>query len=303
MNSFNQDSGSEALPEDISRVVFELAAEAGDGASCARVSKKVRSWVEPILYRRIIMSNPTGTRLLWRTCLDPRSSKSIQYLAKHARVAVVDSVDGGVESMAILKACSNLESLAIWSSFFFLQLKEKAEEFFATPFPSLRRLSLTDMIPKHQHFSFAIFSNLTHLDVVHDQGAQWLVWRWDALATLKHLTHLSVEFRSTSSAAPPELVREIITSSPPSLQIFVFWPCYNVTFDEILDSEEVKALCDGEVDARAVVASLFPFSTEKFKHPVIVHSGSSLLDDWSGKSVGENVWIQAERIVRERRRS
>jgi hypothetical protein len=44
LRSSNRDSEAEALPEDIARIVFELAAEAGDGASCARVSKKVQSW-------------------------------------------------------------------------------------------------------------------------------------------------------------------------------------------------------------------------------------------------------------------
>jgi hypothetical protein len=221
----------------------------------------------------------------------------------HTKVAVVDFVDGaGETTMAILKACRNLESLAIWSAFFYFLLKNKAVEFFATPFPTLRRLSLTDMISKQAHFSHAIFSNLTHLDIVHDQGAQWVVWRWDALSTLKHLTHLSVEFRSSPSPAPAELVREIISYSPPSLQIFVFWPHYNTTFDEILNSEDVRDIREGEVDIRAVVASLTPFNAGGVKYPVIVRSGPQLMGDWAGHLVGEDIWTQAEQIVEERRR-
>ncbi|KAJ2932167.1 hypothetical protein H1R20_g4939, partial [Candolleomyces eurysporus] len=38
------------LPLDIARAVFELAAEAGDGLSCALVSKQVRPWCVVLRY-------------------------------------------------------------------------------------------------------------------------------------------------------------------------------------------------------------------------------------------------------------
>ncbi|KAJ2925633.1 hypothetical protein H1R20_g11460, partial [Candolleomyces eurysporus] len=188
------------LPQDIGRIIFEIAAslDLQTGAFCALVSKQVKTWVEPVLYRYIRIKDRKSLEYLSRTIRKPDSTKPHAFFASHVKslafIGPGSGIGGDVDSLSILKACRGVESLYLWSNIWVRSReKSKFQRFFTSPSTTLspRRLFIRHALSSPRdlsHFGHAIFRNLTHLEVdVRDK------WKWETLKQLDRLTHLAIE--------------------------------------------------------------------------------------------------------------
>ncbi|KAJ2933256.1 hypothetical protein H1R20_g3847, partial [Candolleomyces eurysporus] len=142
-----------------------------------------------------------------------------------------------------------------------------------------------------------MFQRLTHLELVWNPGEEW---QWTTLLELRYLTHLSVEITFSLPDCVKRL-KEIISSCKPSLMVVVVWLPSNIS-DSSREFEDAKAISDGSVDMRLVLAfmgSVIEADNLKSMYGV-VRSFPDLLRDWSGRSIGKDFWTQAEETIAER---
>ncbi|KAF5339383.1 hypothetical protein D9611_009801 [Ephemerocybe angulata] len=166
------------FPSDLTRSIFEASAEDLNWG-CALVSKMVKSWVEPILYRQIILDKPTTVSLLHRTIVSSVSSKPPHFFASHVKsLGVFFSNDSWEELMEILATCSGISRLE-----FTMYLDEDLNRDDLRvgrhrAWEHLRPTSLhipgTLFLPTHRHFHFLpwegktlnpIFTRITHFEI------------------------------------------------------------------------------------------------------------------------------------------
>ncbi|RXW13074.1 hypothetical protein EST38_g12780 [Candolleomyces aberdarensis] len=294
------------LPQDIARTVFELAAEAGDGLSCALVSKQLASRVEPIIYRSICLSGHSVIDPLHRTLTDPNTSKPAEYFAKHIKFLAILTFAMRPEVINILRACTGVRVLVSWGPTF---ETDAMRELFSSSYLSPSRLSIVaeaDLLPqgrrRHIDFSLPIFQGLTHLELLCASENEWKYW--DGLSSLSNLTHLSVE-PASSDTQHTERTRRILALCPTSLRIFVNWvPSWAFPIGGENEAHAIM-INNGDVDPRAIMAWWGkPEGNEymsRYEYALRYSSGSRL-NEWLGKATGKDFWELAEEIVERRRK-
>ena len=102
------------------------------------------------------------------------------------------------------------------------------------------------------------------------------------------------------------MIKEIASLSPASLRVLVLWI---MSFHEFCDGHvhlaDIKAVCEGEVDPRAVIAYSGKIKADSGMHPeyAIMRSYEDMLYDWSGEQgLGNDLWDLAEEKIEARRR-
>ncbi|KAJ2929138.1 hypothetical protein H1R20_g7959, partial [Candolleomyces eurysporus] len=297
------------LPEDIGRLVFELAAETTAGPHYALVSRKVQSWVEPIIYRSIILAGPATTSLLYRTIADPNTRKTAEFFAQHVKFLTVRTWDyPEVEMQTILRACRGVKVLTNWGTFY--PTCRAFQTVFSSSYLSPSRLSiLGDSLLPQEHwrmdFSLPVFQNLTHLEVrrIAAEGP----WnKWDGLSLLGNLTHFSV---TTRSLPPPDVewVKGILARCPATLRIFIICIPFNSISRGGLG--EFPLINKGDADLRAVLAVKFwtrqdlqrDYPHSHFEYALPRARYEEHLRDWVGRTAGKDFWELAEEVVERRR--
>ncbi|KAF6759546.1 hypothetical protein DFP72DRAFT_136200 [Ephemerocybe angulata] len=107
------------LPEDLARLIIEEAVADPDAPewSFACVSKAVRSWVEPILYRRVVLKTPLALHSFQRT-LNSHPSKRADFFSTSVKSFWIG--DPNLLDLTIvfdvLSACSGVTALS-WCNF------------------------------------------------------------------------------------------------------------------------------------------------------------------------------------------
>ncbi|KAJ2921707.1 hypothetical protein H1R20_g15386, partial [Candolleomyces eurysporus] len=311
------------LPEDVGRIIFELIAELDKetGRSCALVSKRVNAWVEPILYRTLLIDHKALLENLCGIFEDinhGKSAKSSDFFASHVKALIItsDYLQDATNILSILKACHNVELLTLWTNPregdsvrpHGRDLRD-LRDFMASSGLSPRWISVTSRIFSiYDHevdFSYPIFQNATHLELVWEEGDSGPDQVcWDTLRHLPCLTHFSVYWSFYSIEECSRWAREAVGLCPLSLRVFVLWvpsACYD--FNET--SEEYGALMaiqDGTVDSRAVLAYVGESSLTLYDLHPILRSYRDVLGDWAGVPVGKDFWTLAEELIEERHR-
>ncbi|KAJ2931493.1 hypothetical protein H1R20_g5633, partial [Candolleomyces eurysporus] len=259
------------LPEDVGRIVFELLAQDStrDGLACALTSE-----------------------CFYRTIDAPTSTKPPHFFTRRVKVLVVNFNTKPEHIVAFLSKCTGIKTLACWlttpAASTLVWDTMKSLPGLLTQF-SIRLDPLPDGV---RDFSFTIFRNLTHLEIVSVNGAEW---SWASLADLKHLTHLSLDIPWNISRRLLKLTREILGSScPPNLRVFVVF--FSGT-DGTLPGPPPK-----DLDTRVVFATGDEEGDEGYPpaDDMIVRSVDDLVTDWAGRPVGTDFWTQAEQIIRRR---
>ena len=138
------------------------------------------------------------------------------------------------------------------------------------------------------NFSHPIFRRVTHLDVLCASAADW---KWDALATLEQMTHLSIELqypvRNLTS-----YVTAILSQCPQSLRTLVLSPSFGFS----LVRGEVQAMNRGEIDPRVVVAS------SDSGHAGFGMAWRETQNQWGRASTTSiTLWSRADDLIRKRR--
>ncbi|KAJ7025843.1 hypothetical protein C8F04DRAFT_1046139 [Mycena alexandri] len=175
-----------ALPLDLERVIFELAASAH--LSCIPtlmlVAWRVKAWVEPFLYTAVFLGTSNhNTPVEFVTNLELRSSfyrDTVRHICLHPP-SVLDPRTI-LATHAIFTTCTHVETLAVksarnQSNAFLLPLIQK--------FPALTRLhaDLADLL--------SVLSR-------NERSAAF-----DAFSSLTHLTHLALQYNSRARGIVP----------------------------------------------------------------------------------------------------
>ncbi|KAJ7035988.1 hypothetical protein C8F04DRAFT_494085 [Mycena alexandri] len=196
-----------ALPLDLERVIFELAASAH--LSCIPtlmlVAWRVKAWVEPFLYTAVFLGTSNhNTPVEFVTNLELRSSfyrDTVRHICLHPP-SVLDPRTI-LATHAIFTTCTHVETLAVksarnQSNAFLLPLIQK--------FPALTRLhaDLADLLSvlsrNERSAAFDAFSSLTHLEMrEHTPTADVCA----GLTRLPHLTHLALQYNSRARGIVP----------------------------------------------------------------------------------------------------
>ncbi|RXW17603.1 hypothetical protein EST38_g8250 [Candolleomyces aberdarensis] len=297
------------LPDDICRMIFELITELDpeNGRSCALVSRKVNTWTEPILYRTLIIKDTVRLGSLCGIIEDidqGDSMKSPDFFASHVKgIATTNGLQQYATILSILKACHNVAKLALWITP--PEGDSELRDFIVSPELSPLWISIvSNIFPiDNVHFSYPIFQNATHLDLVWEacNGVPDEV-RWDTLRQLPCLTHFSVDC-SFYMEECAQWVRETVGLCPRSLRVFILWiyPTYyfNDTSEEF---EGLKAIQDGNVDSRVIVTHVGDsLPTLCDLHPML-RSYKDVVRDYAGIPIGEDLWTLAEEFIEERNR-
>ncbi|KAF6746011.1 hypothetical protein DFP72DRAFT_641361 [Ephemerocybe angulata] len=230
----------EDIPDDIARSIFELAAEERNVAChCAVASRKIKAWVEPVLYRRIAIDSPTRMANLHRT-IRCHPSKGPKFFSSNVKALYINwQVPWGFFTN-LIRAFQSVEKLEIH---FRLPYDSSIERIanLGLGWKDIRpRMLLLPMLlfkPAHRHFRCGVqgeiedqhlhrslFLNVTHLELVVHGTLRATEWDWTSLAQLETLTHLclstSTMYEECAVAAQQHLA--LATASfPPSLRVCV----------------------------------------------------------------------------------
>ncbi|KAF5320296.1 hypothetical protein D9611_011378 [Ephemerocybe angulata] len=311
------------LPEDLARVIFEESAADPDipGWACARVSKKVQAWVEPILYREVIVEDHISISRLHTTVLS-HPTKPEPFFSLHVRTLCIytqehDTSDDTI--FDILSACPNLTQLDL-SNFYKATRSLEGLRVGTHPSwdrPRLKRLRIPARYfsPSHRHFRFAegqnlnpIFASITHFEL-HLSSPFVLAWDWGSFQYLPFLTHFCISMtpagQPISSAACH--LRSAVPYFPPSLIVCVFYIPYSLWLTDISRLVQENGR---KVDERVVVAL-----DEAYYLMIREGHPCSWLEDeatWRPRSVDRVVserkdylrafWERAEAVITRRRR-
>ncbi|KAJ6540153.1 hypothetical protein DFH09DRAFT_1175627 [Mycena vulgaris] len=188
------------LPFELERQIFELTALARPVSipNLMRVAWRVKHWVEPLLYRTLVIGEPDTIDGI-PSCSVERfmhiaHTKSATFLHNSVRNLLVSSV-GPQTCKKILLACTGIENLSL------LPVPSAPDDSrAAVDFLSLRHLycdfeNLCDLIITFGPFAQPSFSRLTHLELfdglLHNKDDDPV--RWAGITALPHLTHLSLD--------------------------------------------------------------------------------------------------------------
>ncbi|KAJ7669914.1 hypothetical protein DFH06DRAFT_1179472 [Mycena polygramma] len=185
------------LPQELEREIFEIAALSYP-SSIPRfmlVAWRVRSWVEPLLYRTIMlcrMSDMAKTYLIHSkdTLLPLLVSKSDAFLTGALRNLLFLWMNAGADGQLVLSRCRGIENLFIGRS----RSRSASGLLSLVDGLPLRRLhcklaQLFDSMGQVD-FTHRLFAQITHLEILDGYG----IGRseiWHNIARIPHLTHLS----------------------------------------------------------------------------------------------------------------
>lgn len=209
--------------------------------------------------------------------------------------------------MAVLKLCSNVETLALPGFFAHTRQRDVLRDFkkfMTSPRLSPRRLHIgSPVFPRDQlHLSHPIFHRVTHLEFLSKETIS-KGWDWSTLRCLVHLTHLSVyrPFRKIEFRRGAE---EILAVCSQHLRVFILW----VDLDFPPADDEVNSICSGHVDPRLVLGfadlemnndiNLSPYTMTRLYDSLIYFK--HVPQDGGLYRTRLNFWTKAEEIIENR---
>ncbi|KAF5326645.1 hypothetical protein D9611_000706 [Ephemerocybe angulata] len=281
------------IPEDVTRLIFEIAAE--DRAHrlvYPLVSKRVRSWAEPVIYREVVVD--TTYRFI-HTINNQASSKPENFFALHVKSLFFDNIPPHFIA-PIVEKCSSVLSLTIWSTGYTLP---EPNMLMGLTGSAPRRLSLTvsAIALQERHFSHPIFQEVTHLDIFCVDRDEEMAWA--TLKGLKNLTHLSVQ------SHPGEQHQQILRGIPAGLHVVVLYVSSEVQDDT---KSVIKAIDAGQADERAVICLLWmaspPSYREILRHAIMPESSvmEKWREFWDPFTTTHFLWNEAEEVLEKRRK-
>ncbi|KAF5362441.1 hypothetical protein D9756_002416 [Leucocoprinus leucothites] len=223
------------FPDEFQRSIFKIAyyqEEPSNGVQLTLVSRKVRDWIDPLVYRTILLPHYYGipeqrAELLSRTL--GSGTKPMSFYTKYVR-SIYTNADRKRKvplDVDLLSVCTNIQNLECWS-----EPSEELRSFIQTSyFPKLKTLCINiDLFPHNDSpFSSPIFQHVTHLDMAARHNNRLPSSFWKDLNGLQSLTHMRIKVPSEadgSAAAMDEVVALASTAKPclpPNLQYLVLF--------------------------------------------------------------------------------
>ncbi|KAJ7150638.1 hypothetical protein C8R46DRAFT_496437 [Mycena filopes] len=257
------------FPLELEREIFETAAlqNLDTIPTLLRVSRRVHVWVEPLLYRIVVIPDRTAPIL---PAVQAKPPPFLQLAVHH--LFIQPQMAGAVD---IIRSCSGIHSL-------FLDGRPDTNLLDILDRMQLRRFNFT--VPSSLSgwaegiFTRPTFLRVTHLELFQDlpHGSAHLSWRhWSPLATLPALTHLCLA-ESQASLILPDVVAECAQL----LIIVTAWWGLG-TYKPRVFAQTLTV-----TDPRVVVILI-----------------DSYIEDWKlGAAGGADFWVRAEIFVARKRR-
>ncbi|KAF6749868.1 hypothetical protein DFP72DRAFT_911929 [Ephemerocybe angulata] len=289
------------FPEDVVRLIFEIAAEGNDPErlSYALLSKTLQSWVEPIIYREVVASGDQ-VYLFWRTLVSEKSTKPANFFDLHVKSLCFkrlfpqyDEVDDEFELVRVVQKCRGLQSIALRG----YRIRFPAADTLNFTGDSVRRLSTTIFINHwdERQFSHPGLRKLTHLEFRAQSPTSDDV-NYATLQELTSLTHLSI-ITPCHKAANAAAIQHL----PTSLRVFILFICYGR--DDLV--QELKNIDEGRIDDRVVIGiARDQVPNLVLQYGVVLPSFdlSDVFEDWKNPFTTTNgIWSQAEEQIQRRR--
>ncbi|KAJ6480025.1 hypothetical protein C8R47DRAFT_604720 [Mycena vitilis] len=265
------------LPPELERAIFEVAALAEPAMiqTFLRLARRVRIWIEPLLYRVIwVDSHPHADRTY--AAFDSLDSKPAGFLKNAVRHMYMDETShfSRAEARTLLRLCENLTDLTVLGRF----AEPGLLPILATI--QLQRLTvdLTDLFGGRDAIDFdhPLFTSITHLHIW-DQCAAHEAEIYSQVVVLPALTHLCVNENKS-----PALFRAILNKPQPLKVVVDLWPSYREREATVMT--KVISL----TDPRFVVASV-AFTGHRAYWAAGAEGGRDL-----------DIWTEAENRVAQR---
>ncbi|KAF7310315.1 hypothetical protein MIND_00405600 [Mycena indigotica] len=293
-----------SLPVEMELTIFELAALflPKDIPKLVLVAKRVREWVEPLLYRTLVFTSEDCPALAelpscdWDEFTEMVATKGRDFLGRAVRnVLAPRFTDADVR--AVVDACSGLENLyLIWGSFWqhcLVRTHAPNESHASLPSPrpvlKLRRLYgqleyLVD-VDRTDFATTPLFAHVTHLELFSDpfesDTLDDAVRGYERVLAMPALTHLAIGSNGDDFRAG---VYEELLGGSASTQLCLFV----VLLDGVALIESITPPRALTRDPRFVV-----------NRPTDVRKSAA---DWQyGCLRAEDYWARAERFVAQRR--
>ncbi|KAJ6564086.1 hypothetical protein B0H19DRAFT_1140309 [Mycena capillaripes] len=265
----------QGLPIDLEREIFEMAAIMYPGLlpTLLRVCHRVRTWIEPLLYRVLIIADYD------EDLISAAKAKLATFLQSAVRHVFLDkSLKIWETQKSLLSKCTGAIDLYMDGTFEpdLLPLLDETH---------LRRLSFSVLQAPpawdHSILHHPLFLSVTHLELFQEswdmpQRPSWS--DWSPLASLPSLTHLCLSEDFASDTMPQALAE----CSRLVVAVVALWDAYKEHNGVVL----AEGLSWG--DPRLVVISM---SIARYRN------------DWEiGAQGGDDFWVRAERFISRKRR-
>ncbi|KAF8650715.1 hypothetical protein AX16_005088 [Volvariella volvacea WC 439] len=290
------------LPQDLERVIFEIAAynERSGIPTLQKVARRVKVWLEPILNEMYIVR--TGGGAHWGDAdamfyyNHPLQLPDLQpHHIKHLLVGF--GTRPGAEY--ILQRCYNVQNLTVWG-FGSLTL-DGIVELLHSPHrtvspPGLLRLSaaMLSLFPERKvDFNLDILQDLTHLDVL-DTSFEWQ--EGNNYACLKNLRYLAFQMISNGISGIIQICLEECKALEVLLLYYSSWATDRRVAGQL---PKVRRVVRSNGDVEEVEEDRVVIITQSD----IFQGNYSWVDNWVRGATGdEDLWTRAEKTVEERRR-
>ncbi|KAK7027834.1 hypothetical protein R3P38DRAFT_2940459 [Favolaschia claudopus] len=264
------------LPPELEREIFELAARQDQSIALTllTVCHRVHSWVEPLLYRVLLVSGYLAPALL-ALKLKPAAFKKTA-----VRHVFIESYKGEIQAQDLLAELTGIESLVIDGY-------DTEELLPALDTMHIRKLNLclpgrglTVSEWARVTLSRSVFLTVTHLELFYEpDDEEPLSWEdWSTLASLPTLTHLCLSSDLADGIFQPAV------KNCQSIQVLIagFWDSY--LRDDAIEFVENLVVKDSRV-------------------VVMIIPGPTFKQDWVlGARGGNDFWARAEAFLAGKRR-
>ncbi|KAJ7139524.1 hypothetical protein C8R44DRAFT_867665 [Mycena epipterygia] len=235
-------SAEPRLPADLERTIFEVAAQ-GDARTVLQiilVAQRCRAWIEPMLYRSVVVCQSSWSLPLFLRTIEARPAHYAKWIKAIQIDPYITLNDPAVTR--ILSICTRVVELVDLS-------------YGLTPFSVLAQLRLermcmsldvVDGLAEGAYFKHAAFAHLTHLQVLDPPQR----WPHIPFAHLPSLTHLALQNYKIEIRPANVPILQRILSTCPLLEVLVV--CIPLCRPEDQNAQATKLLVD---DLRLVILS------------------------------------------------
>ncbi|KAF9444403.1 hypothetical protein P691DRAFT_807395 [Macrolepiota fuliginosa MF-IS2] len=297
------------LPYDLERTIIEYAAETDQpmALKLMLVSREVKRWIEPILYRHIKLRNSSQTDAFIHT-LESLHPESPFFANTIKSISFTHGVTFH-QAARILSVCSNITSLLAQIEFsrrvldITLDDIDDIRRFLAAQSPALRRLSVTlqpFFLCPDPSFRAPILRSLTHLSVLGSSSEHCHRWTWTGFNALDCLTHFAFEI---DTSTPLQVIYNLIPRFPALLRIclvIISVKSGKMPLERyLMDNKEVQQMILGKTDGRIVVGTteeIGPQDMESWAQGMIP------VERWDDAIGDRETWDRAESAVSNRKR-
>ncbi|KAF8181945.1 hypothetical protein K438DRAFT_1975886 [Mycena galopus ATCC 62051] len=204
-----------AFPPEIEREVFEIAALMHPGTIPAllRVARRVRIWIEPLLYRVIYIkaeSEPMTLALI--EAMNSKPPEFFRNAVRHLILATAPDDNFQIDGTRLLRLCQDIITFIASDSFLDAALLPILAEM------RIQRLSLRLGVlfrPEPINFAHALFQHVTHLDFLDTYRVEEVL---PDVRLVPVLTHLCVD-----TSVPWDSILRVLEECPGLQLLLVQW--------------------------------------------------------------------------------